>query len=193
MKQRRLLNKTLLYYLAFGGLMILTAISAYYLYYNKYYLHEIDEYLLERQNEVHHKSLATLTPAEIPLWNRFNDNDEAILPDNGQTEEYRFVTEQLYNENEEENTSYRVLYSRLTIGNEDHILQLRLSMYEAKKIIKSGIVLQIVLFSVNSFFEVLFKMRLFPGAFFFRTFWRPKKYQKRLDTKNSLRLLASLR
>jgi hypothetical protein len=30
-------------------------------------------------------------------------------------------------------------------------------------------------------------------VFFFYTFWRPKKYQKGLDAKNSLRLPAALK
>ena len=145
MKHKKLLNKTLYNYLIFGGLMVLITIPGYYYLYNKYYIHEIDEYLLGQKEVIVRESLKTLKPGDIPLWNKFNSK-EVILPDTGQVAGNVFTIRNFNDEPEEENEPYRVLYSKIKIGNENYILMVRISIYEAKKMIISGTMLQLLIF-----------------------------------------------
>jgi signal transduction histidine kinase len=145
MKRKRLLNKTLRYYMVSGGLMVLVAIPLYYFCYDQYYLHETDEFLLEQKNNILGKSLETLTADEIRTWNRYNHETE-ILPDNGQEEEHVFATRKFYDSHEDEEVDCRVLYSKIKIKGRNYILMNRLNMLEAKKIIRSGMALHLAFF-----------------------------------------------
>jgi hypothetical protein len=144
-KKRKLLSKTLSYYIAFGGLLFLIALPFYYFYYQGYYIHEIDEYLVGQKDEVIKNSLNTLRIEEIPLWNKFNTNKK-ILPDNGETEASRFITSECYDEHEKKNVPCRILYSKIQVEEKEYVLSIRLSIYEAKKIIKFGTALQLIFF-----------------------------------------------
>jgi len=166
MKSKKLLNKTLYYYLIFGSLMILMAIPSYYYFYNRYYIHEIDEYLFGQKEIIVRKSLKTLKPEDISTWNKFNDKG-TIFPDTGQVAPTIFITRRFNDEPEEENEPYRVLYSKVKIGNEDHILMVRQSIYEAKKIIKSATMLQLFLFIGLMIGFVIITQIIF------RKFWNP--------------------
>ena len=145
MKQKKLLNKTLRYYLFFGGLMVLVVIPVYYVCYQAYYIHETDEFLLEQRNNIHEKSLETLTVDGIRTWNKYNHEAE-ILPDNGQEREHVFVTQQFYDSHENEEVDCRVLYSKIKIESRNYLLRNRVSMREAQKIIWSGTALHLAFF-----------------------------------------------
>ena len=166
MKQKKLLNKTLSYYLIFGGLMILIVMPSYYFFYNKYYVHEIDEYLLSQKENIYKKSLKTLSLEDIPDWNKYNDNEE-IITDNGQTEENIYTTAYIYDTHEGEEEAYRVLNSKIQIEGMNHILIIRLSMFEAKKIIWSGTILQLV------FFFLLLLGFASITRFIYKKLWKP--------------------
>jgi signal transduction histidine kinase len=144
-KKRKLLNKTLSYYLAFGGLLLLIALPSYYFYYQKYYVHEIDEYLLGQKDEITKNRLNTLRLEEIPLWNKFNSNKK-ILPDDGETETSRFITSECYDEHEKKNVLCRILYSKIQVEGKEYVLSIFLNIYEAKKIIQFGTAFQLIFF-----------------------------------------------
>ena len=165
-KKRKLLSKTLSYYVAFGILLLLIALPFYYFYYQRYYIHEIDEYLLGQKDEICKKGLNTLRVDEIPLWNKFNI-DKKILLDDGQTETSRFVTSECYDEHEKENIACRILYSRIKIEGKDYILSIHLSIYEAKKIIQFGTVLHLIFFSILLIGFVIITHLLY------KKLWRP--------------------
>lgn len=133
------------YYLAFGFVLLLLTVPLFYILHKKYYAHEIEEYLVEQKDKTYAKSLQSLQIEEIPVWNRFND-DKAILPDSGQQEKNRFIIENLYSEREKKNEPHHVLYSKIQIEDKPYILMLRLSIYEAQKIIKTTSIFQIFLF-----------------------------------------------
>ena len=145
MKQQKLLNQTLRYYLGYGLLMALFIVTVFYLLFKQHYTHEIDEYLLMQREKVVNKSLRTLKISEIPVWNQFNI-EEIILPDTGQIKENVFTTEYIYSEHEKGNEPHRVLYSRVEVEGEKYILAIRMSIYEARKILLSSSLLQLLLF-----------------------------------------------
>ena len=145
MKRKKLLNKTLSYYLAFGGLTVLTIVPAYYFLYNKYYLHETDEFLLRQKEKTYAESLRTLKISEIPVWNQYND-DKAIIPPNGQKVDNVYATAKFPDEKEVAHEDFRILYSGIKIEDRDYILMIRLSTFEAKKIILSGTIVQLAFF-----------------------------------------------
>ena len=145
MKKQKLLNKTLRYYLGYGLLAALFIVPVFYLLMNKYYLHEIDEYLYLQRERVIENSLKTLQISEIPVWNKFND-EETILPYTGKTNDDLFVTENIYNEHEKGFIPYRILYSPVKIEGENYVLTIRLNIYETRKILQSSALLQLLLF-----------------------------------------------
>jgi signal transduction histidine kinase len=146
MKTRKLLNETLIYYSKFGFVLLLLTVPLFYFVYEKHYAHEIDEFLLEKKNEFIEKSIQSLKIEEIPLWNRFNDDDEVILPYSGQQEENRFTNEKFYYEQEEKYEPYRILYTKVYIENMPYILMVRSSIHEAQKIIQFSTLLQFMMF-----------------------------------------------
>ena len=145
MKQRKLINKTLYYYLGYGLLMALFVVMAFYLLMGQYHTHEIDEFLFMQRDKVVQKSLRTLKVSEIPVWNQFN-MEEIFLSDTEQLEDNVFTTEYIYSEYEKKYEPHRVLYSRVEIEGEKYILAIRLSVYEARKILLSSSLLQLLLF-----------------------------------------------
>jgi signal transduction histidine kinase len=145
MKKRKLLNQTLHYYLAFGCLIVLIVVPSYYFLYNKYYIHEIDEFLLYQKEKIYSKSLKTLKITEISVWNQYNDN-EKIIPDNGQENNNVYTTAKFPDEREVAHEDFRILYSKIKIEDKDYVLMIRLSTFEAKKIILSGTIIQFMFF-----------------------------------------------
>ena len=145
MKQQKLLNKTLRYYLFFGLLMALCIVQAFYGVMKKYHIHEIDEYLLLQHDNIAKKSLQTLKISEIPAWNEYN-LDQSILPDTGQTITNTFITAYFYSEHEKGNEPFRMLRSPVEIEGGKYILTIRINIYEARKILLSSSVLQLLLF-----------------------------------------------
>jgi len=145
MKQEKLLNKTLCYYLGYGLLVALFIVPVFYMLMNKYFLHEIDEYLYLQRNKVVENSLKTLKINEIPIWNKFND-EETILPNTKQSTDDIFITEKIYDEHEKGFIPYRILYSPVKIEGENYVLTIRLNIYETRKILQSSALLQLLLF-----------------------------------------------
>ena len=166
MKQRKLLNKTLLYYLFFGLLMSFCIVPAFYAVMKKYHIHEIDEYLLLQCEKIIEKSLQTLKISEIPAWNEFN-LDQTILPDTEQTDKNSFSTEYFYSEHEKGDEPFRILRSPVEIEGVKYILTIRINIYEARKILLSSSLLQLLLFIC-----LLAVMTLVSG-FIHEKLWKP--------------------
>ena len=146
MKQKRLLNKTLRYWFAFGGLIALVVVPSYYFLYNRYYVHETDEFLLHQKEKIYRKSLKPLKISEIPVWNRYNDDVE-IIADNGQADENVYTTAKFPDEQAVAHEEFRILCSRIKIEDRNYILRIRLSTFEARKIILSGTIIQLLFFA----------------------------------------------
>ena len=145
MKQQKLLNKTLRYYLVLGLLMALFIVPVFYVAMRKYYYHEIDEYLDWQRTLFIEKSLHSLKISEIPAWNQFN-GEEAIFLNTGQIENDIFVTEYIYSQYEGKHIPYRILYSPVDIEGEKYILTIRLNIFETRKILQTSSLLQLLLF-----------------------------------------------
>ena len=145
MKQQKLLFKTLRYYLGYGLLAALFVVPVFYLYINKYYLHEIDDYLYQQRKKIVENSLKMLKISEIQMWNHFND-EESILPDDGRTMDDIFITENIYDKHEKEFMPYRILYSPVEIECEKYILTIRINIDETRKILQSSALLLLLLF-----------------------------------------------
>jgi len=144
MKQRKLLNKTLYYYLGFGLLMTLITVPMFYLLMMKHHIEVADEFLLTQREKMLEKSLQTLQISEIPAWNRIS-NDATILPDMGQTVDNRFADENIFNERKKRYEPHRVLYSQVEIEKERYILSLRVNIYETQQIIMASVLALLLL------------------------------------------------
>jgi len=111
----------------------------------KHHINEIDKLLLLQREKIVEKRLRTLELSEIHAWNRFND-EEAILPDTGQTEDNMFITEYVFSENGKREEPHRILYSRVEIEGEKYVLAIRLNFFEARKILQLSILSILLLF-----------------------------------------------
>jgi len=145
MKEQKLLKKTQRYYTGFGLLMALCIVPLFYLLMQKYYLHEIDEYLYLQRKKIVKENFNELKISDIPAWNRFN-SEETVLPDDGRTKKDIFITEPVFSEHEKGYIPYRFLYSPVQIEGEKFILTIRLNIYESRKILQSSALLQFLLF-----------------------------------------------
>ena len=166
MKQRKLLNQTLLNYLFWGLFMALGIVPAFYVVMKKHHIYEVDEYLLLQREKMIQQSLKTLKISEIPAWNRFN-LDQTILPDRAQTDKNSFSTEYFYSEHEKGDEPFRILRSPVEIEGAKYILTIRISIYEARKILLSSSLLQLLLFIC-----LLGVMTLLSG-FIHKKLWKP--------------------
>jgi len=144
MKQHKLLNKTLLYYLGFGLLITLLTVPVFYLLMTKNHTRETDEFLLMQREKIVENSLNTLQISEITTWNKFS-NEATILPGMGQTEENIFTTEDIFSERKRRFEPHRVLFSRVEIEGEIYLLVMRVNIYEAQKIILTSVLVQLLL------------------------------------------------
>jgi len=135
MKQSKLMNKTLRYYLGYTLLVTFIIIPLFYVLTRKYLIHEIDKHLYHQRNMVVEESLVTLKINEIPDWNRFN-KEQAILPNNGQIEDNRIFTEKVYCEYSKKNEPYRILHSRVEIEGEKYIITIRFNLEESWKFLE---------------------------------------------------------
>jgi signal transduction histidine kinase len=167
MKTRKLLHETLVYYAKFGIALLLLTVPPFYYLYDKHYAHEMDELLLGRKEEFIRKSLQSLRADEIPIWNKFNDEDERILPDRRQPQEDVFAVVYVYDEQEGEKAPYRVLYSKIQIENQPYTLMLRLNIHEARNIFWSAILFQFAMFVGLMFGFVLITQLVY------KKIWRP--------------------
>ena len=145
MKQSKLLNKALRYYLGYVLLITIIIATGYYLFMVQYHSHTMDELLLLQREKNVEKRLRTLEVSEIHSWNRFNDS-ETILPDTGQAEENVFATEYIFSEFGRRLEPHRALYSRVEIEGEKYILAIRLNFFEAQKILQFSAFSSLLLF-----------------------------------------------
>ena len=144
MKQQKLLNKILRYYLGYGLLPALIIIPVFYFLMKQHHLCQVDEFLLRQKEEIVSKSLRTLKKSEIPAWNLFN-NERAILPDTEQSGTDIYTSGGTFHEPEKGNKPYRILYSRIRIEGEQYILAIRGDISGAQEILGSASLLMILL------------------------------------------------
>jgi signal transduction histidine kinase len=145
MKTRRLLNKTLHYYLLFGLLITIVTAPVFYIVMKKNHIHEMDELLLSQREMIVENSLKNLKTEEIQTWNNYN-KEASILPYNGQQKKNIFKTEQTYNKQENEYEAYRSLSSIVEINEQNYILYIRLNIFETLKILRMSVLAQLFLF-----------------------------------------------
>ena len=129
MKVSRLMYKNLRYYLGYGLLVALVVIPVVYVFTRIFFIHEIDEYLYHRRDQIVEEILPALKISEIPEWKRFN-TEVSILPDTGQTEANILSTEYVYMKHAGYNQPFRILYSKVEIEGEKYILTIRLCLEE---------------------------------------------------------------
>jgi len=129
MKQQKLLNKNLRYYMGYGLMVALVVIPAFYVITRLYIVHEIDEFLYKERNYFVEKNLPKLTTDEIPIWNQYN-NYLTILSDMGEKEDSIFTSKHVYLKLKQYFKSYRSLYSPIEIEGEKYTLYINLNLGE---------------------------------------------------------------
>nr|WP_294899632.1 HAMP domain-containing sensor histidine kinase [uncultured Pedobacter sp.] len=128
---KKLLNKTLLYYLILSsGVLILSGPFFYFLI-EKLYLDDVNEAVLLRRDEFFEKNLPDLKVEEIPMWNKFN-RDTRILEDTVTAPKDQIILQIFYDEMVPEWEPYHVLYKNIQIQSKPFVLMIRLNLIESQ-------------------------------------------------------------
>ena len=69
---KKLLHKTLRYYLLFSIAVLLVSAPMFYFITNKLFIDEADEGIMLKKDEFLKDHLATIQPEQISIWNKFN-------------------------------------------------------------------------------------------------------------------------
>ncbi len=134
--RRRLLNKTLRVYILFSFLILLISAPMFYFLTERLYLEDADETLILRKNEFIKYSIPAMKASDISIWNKVNrdvkieESSYALYKD---SIFYKSYMDSLLNENE----TYRVLMSPVTIDGKVYHLKSRINLVESEDLIKS--------------------------------------------------------
>ena len=141
---KKLLNRTLLYYLLLATILLLLCAPVQYWVTRMLYLDEVNEMILQRRDDFMSKVLPGLKKADIPTWNRFN-RDILILNDTTAKEKDKFIEELSLDEAEGEWEPYRFLYSGIRIEESDYVLMIRMNLVETEDIIRATSILYLII------------------------------------------------
>jgi len=142
----KLLTKSLFYYIGAAIVLLLLSAPVYYFLSQKLYLEDVDEAILLRRDEFIIENLPKLKASEISDWNRFN-RDVHILPDTVKQATEAFFEQEVYDLLSDEWEPYRVLYSKVNIENEPHVLMIRMNLIETEDLLRTTAVLYLIILS----------------------------------------------
>ena len=140
---KKLLHKTQRVYLIFSVVLFVVLAPLFYYFFNKLYIREIDETLLNRKTEFIRHSVDGLKIRDISFWNKWRNNLK-IKESNGLQKDSLFFT-QRYNPVEQENEPYRALEAPILIEGQSFTLSITVSLLESEDFILSIVLLFLVL------------------------------------------------
>lgn len=137
---RKLLSKTLNYYIAFSIFALTIACVVFYFFLKNLYLEEANENLESKQNWFIEKHLKQFKISEIKTWNKYNESQK-ILTLTVKNRNPKSQEVFLYDPLQGEILPFRILTKKIKIENSEFLLQTRISMLESDDLIESIILL----------------------------------------------------
>ncbi|TCK83638.1 sensor histidine kinase [Albibacterium bauzanense] len=128
---KKLLNKTLLYYLILSSGVLILSGPCFYFLIEKLYLDDVNEAVLLRRDEFFKKNLPDLKIEEISVWNKFN-RDTRILADTVTASKDQIILQIFYDEMVPEWEPYHVLYKNIQVQGKPFVLMIRLNLVESQ-------------------------------------------------------------
>ena len=144
---KKLLHKTLRYYLLFSVAVLLVSAPMFYFITNKLFIDEADEGIELRKDEFLKDHLATIQSEQISIWNKFN-RDIKIEKQTAVLKSDSLFYRHFYDTLEKESEPYRVLYSPIKIDEIPYTLMVRTNLVESEDIILSVAILFLITLSV---------------------------------------------
>lgn len=137
---KKLLQKTLKYYLSFSVIVMLLAAPLFYFISQFLYIDDADEELLILKKEFVTFSIPELNKTDIAVWNKWNRDlkiEKNIAPITRDTLFYQSY----YNHLNKENEPYRVLNAPITIKGKPYIFSAKINLVEKEDLIISIVLL----------------------------------------------------
>jgi two-component system, OmpR family, sensor histidine kinase ArlS len=143
---KKLLDKTLQFYLIFSVITLCITAPLFYLAIEHLYLEEVDETLLLHKKEFTTEVLPTFSISDTQNWNTFN-RDVHIQPNLNVTQDSLFNT-LFYDKLDNENEPYRQLAAPITIEGKKFLYLEKANLIETKDLIQSIASLFLLIISV---------------------------------------------
>jgi two-component system sensor histidine kinase ArlS len=144
---KKLLHKTLKYYLLFSLSVMLLAAPFFYFAIQFLYLEEADEGLVLLKKEFVENSIPKLKENDIEVWNKLNRNVK-IKKNQENLKEDTFFYKNYYDTLDIENEPYRILISPVKIKGKDYTFFARTNLIEKKDLIASIVILFVVIIAI---------------------------------------------
>ena len=132
---KKLLHKTTNHFLIFSVLVLLISAPIFYYLTNYFYIEETDEFIENNQREFVHDQLPTLKIADVPLWNKYNQN-EILVPSHEVTKEIYF-TKNYFVTTENEYQPYREFNSPIFIEGKPYTYKGKINIIENNHLVES--------------------------------------------------------
>lgn len=131
---KKLLNKTLKYYLAFSTLILLIAAVVFYFFGTVLYVHNAERELRILKDEFIILSLPELKKNEIVTWNKYNRDLKIRKNVNSIDKEYFFYHD-YYNCLSEKYERYRVLHAPILIEGDKYVFSAKVNLIENESVL----------------------------------------------------------
>lgn len=128
---KKLLNKTLFYYLILSSTVLILSGPCFYYLIEKLYLDDVDEAVLLRRDEFFKKNLPTLKVKNIAAFNKFS-RDTEILGDTVSAPKNKILPQIFYDDMVPEWEPYHVLYQKISVEGKPFVLMVRLNLVESQ-------------------------------------------------------------
>lgn len=149
MKTQKLLQKTLLIYLIYAGLVSIIIFPLFYYFTNHLYVSNTDEYLYHKKENFVRHLLKKIKIKDIEYWNETH-LDVQILK-NIQIKQDTFFNKAIFDEQEQEYEPYRWIYSPIKIENQNFVYSDKVSLLESEDLTESiGVLFAVMIFILFS-------------------------------------------
>lgn len=158
---KSLANKSLRKFSLFTVTILLCCAPLMFLLMEKFYSKDLDELIEFRRDEFLKQHLPYFTAEDIAIWNGYNE-DMSILPYEEKYPLRKAHQEEFYNKAEGHNIYYRIVYEKIDIDGQPHILVSRIPMIERKDLlgtlaVQYGILFIILLISLSAVYYYMSK------------------------------------
>lgn len=142
----RLLQRSLISYIAYSIIIVLIAIPIFYLIINKMFLNDVDEVLRQTSSQLV-SQLAKADKQTIQRWNDLSGNIK-IIPVNKFSEEENIRTISLYDSLTNEKEDFRLFTSVVPINGGYYRMSIRQSLVDSEDLSQGIVTTQIILLTV---------------------------------------------
>ncbi len=144
---RKLLNKTMLYYALAATILLLLTAPLFFTVMKTIYVEDIEEEIIQRRSDFLAYEKDALYETDIPNWNRYS-LDFNILKDTISSPMDELINETFLNPNENEDESFRVIYSKVNIGGNPYVIRVRRNTLDTDDIIETTLLLYLIVVAI---------------------------------------------